>query len=212
MIKDSSPRPEENAKPLIAVVMGQGVVGRLDLNRFCSDSFDSCVPVVLFNANTKVGGLFHVPCPEAVDKSLAKFADPEVPNALAEIVRLVQPTEIRVRPGSQADPDRMCNPSLAANIMKRARAVCKCMENIVLSSQLQTSVRFEEEPTAYILVSMKDDELSVGTDANPSAIAVVSRDNKLPERFSGKLLSWSHFRPGYDATVKTTGYLRNLGF
>jgi hypothetical protein len=158
MIEDPSPPVDEKARPLVAVVMGQGVVGRLDLHRFCSDSFDSCMPVILFNAKTRIGGLFHVPCPSLVEGEF-EHSRPEIAAALREMVRLVEPTQIVVRPGAQANADHM-GTVMASQIRRAAVAVKKDVAKAVVSQGVTGEVRFEDQPSAYILVAMRDGELS----------------------------------------------------
>lgn len=79
-------------RPIVHLKMGQGVVADLSQVKLVSDDFSSCSPLVLFNARTAIGALFHVPAGELTDPALSG----QVKECLKGMYERVQPTEIHV--------------------------------------------------------------------------------------------------------------------
>lgn len=71
-------------RPVVKCTMGQGVIGQLDKVVLHSDRFSSCTPIILFNADSGRGGLFHFAAEQLAPQR----------SALWGIFAAVTPTEI----------------------------------------------------------------------------------------------------------------------
>jgi hypothetical protein len=74
------------ARPVIKLYMEQGVAAPLNRVQLHSAQFSTCSPVVLFNAGTGVGGLFHFGAKALADQR----------SALRQICALVNPTQVTI--------------------------------------------------------------------------------------------------------------------
>jgi hypothetical protein len=80
----NSPNFKASRRVVIKCTMGQGVVGHLGRVVLVSDQFSSCSPIVMFNAQTGMGGLFHF----AADNWKQQ------PDALKVMFQSIRPTVI----------------------------------------------------------------------------------------------------------------------
>lgn len=196
METDTRPPLEVAARPRIPVVMGQGAIGRL---------------VLIYTSMTKVGGLFHVPCP-AAENGLPKYHDQGVPEALNEMVRFVRPSEITVRPGSSALATGFRQEEEKAR--NAAKAVCEDMRRLATSAKLECAVNFDGNPCGLITVTARNGNLCASIEApTRGANAVVSRNNDLPDAYSIDVLSWSAYIHEADSSaVGDEFFLQGLKF
>ena len=87
-----------SSRPSITLYMGQGIVGYLGQYILHSTQFSSCAPIVMFNSNTGIGGLYHFPGGAA--KSLG-YTQPNSHLAfLLAMGEAVEPTDIYVHSGA----------------------------------------------------------------------------------------------------------------
>ena len=207
-------------RPQMMVAMGQGAIGRLDEIQLYSDSFSSCNPVILYNSETGMGGLFHVPSPgiegwrDGDDyRTVAPFDDVSmsyrggVREALAEMIELIKPTSIFVRPGghglseSREGHDSMRSGMLG--VIDTASYVAEDMKSIVGDLGLETEVVFQPEESSGV-VSVTGDGHG-GIDIHKSDITsrrevnLLRRD--LPEDLSDKTMVWSHIESTDDSVL-----------
>lgn len=124
-LSQNSPLLATSKRPQVMVAMCQGGVGPLQTLQFYSDSFSSCSPLILYNSQTGIGGLFHIPAPSIDDyrdldvrDGLKPFNEitygygdrPEVRESLKELIAMVQPDQVHLFPGShgiQNDENKM---------------------------------------------------------------------------------------------------------
>lgn len=90
-------------RDIIKVYMGQGVVANLGKYMVESDEFYSCAPIVMFNENTHVGGLYHFPA--SALKVFDRRFEEKMPSHKAYLLAMgeaIQPTHIYVHLGGDA--------------------------------------------------------------------------------------------------------------
>jgi hypothetical protein len=103
----------QDTRPVIALYMEQGVAGHLGQMILASQQFSTCSPMVMFNRNTKVGGLYHLPggASQQYKKSNLPFeTKPELNESYAPsmedlkaMCKYIQPTDIIVYLGAGVD-------------------------------------------------------------------------------------------------------------
>jgi len=89
-------------RPRIKLYMEQGVVAPLGRVVLFSMQFSSCSPVVIYNATTKMCGLYHFP---AARKLTKQGELTNVGDTLSRICKAVQPTIIYLYDGWDMAPD-----------------------------------------------------------------------------------------------------------
>ena len=81
-------------KTVVCLYTGQGAVGNFDDFGFYTGQFSSCSPVVMYNQDTHVGGLYHLPgkCGNEVE------LQQEWSDNILKIAEKVNPTTVRLFP------------------------------------------------------------------------------------------------------------------
>src|SRR6185503_5655286 len=90
----------------VAIYTGQAAIGNMNNFSFYTGQFSTCSPVVLHNAQTNVGALFHLPGKNGNRSKLLG----EWQTYIQPIIELVQPTDVWIFPtgeGSTADREEL---------------------------------------------------------------------------------------------------------
>lgn len=213
METDNESKPISD-RPQINLVMGQGAIGRMDQFKLYSDSFSTCMPVILYNQDTMIGGLFHVPSPGAsrsdrdvdgVDE--VYWARPlsddvsKVFDALAEMIRLVKPTSIIVTPGAHGadtqerrEEGATCNSNSVPPAARIAELVFEEVQEIAEKQGLDRVAEFRgDQLFASVMVTADSNGslLLVKESIDPAGVLTLSPDNTLSGEGSAKALTWS---------------------
>ncbi|MEM9045310.1 MAG: hypothetical protein AAGC81_11480 [Pseudomonadota bacterium] len=167
----------ENAKsiptkerPQLMVGMGQGAVGPLGQLQFYSDSFSTCSPVVLYNSETGIGGLFHVPAPRLEnwkdDETQEMLPDDQVDliyrdgvgEALKDMIELVKPDQIIVASGAFGGSNEQNQMGDAgAPVSKRNHHIQLDLQKIADNAGLNTKVELSHTKIERLTVTAKPD-------------------------------------------------------
>jgi chemotaxis receptor (MCP) glutamine deamidase CheD len=206
---DSKDSVKIDERPQVMVAMGQGAIGRLDQVQFYSDSFSSCMPMILYNIKTGVGGLFHVPSPkvnqERDSEAYTLSYRGGVRDALAEMIALVKPTDIVVKPGGDGLSELKGSTMLSVgpSALDVAGYVAKDLESIVKSQAVGSKVHFlREEPSGRVAVTASEEgglaianqDITCGKEIN------LLRSN-LPSSMSDQVLTWSFVGKGDESVL-----------
>ena len=81
-------------KTVVCLYTGQGAVGNFDSYGFYTGQFSSCSPVVMYNQETHVGGLYHLPGKNGDEVGLQQ----EWSNNILKIAEKVKPTTVKLFP------------------------------------------------------------------------------------------------------------------
>ncbi|HXT17133.1 MAG TPA: hypothetical protein VN706_15940 [Gemmatimonadaceae bacterium] len=83
---------------VVAFYTGQGVIGKLSEMSFYTGQFSTCSPVVMFNENTTMAGVYHLPgCNGTRSKLMTEWATNLMPMA-----DVVNPTHVYLFPSGDA--------------------------------------------------------------------------------------------------------------
>ncbi|HXT14571.1 MAG TPA: hypothetical protein VN706_03000 [Gemmatimonadaceae bacterium] len=87
----------------VAFYTGQAVVGNMNNFSFYTGQFSTCSPVVLYNSQTNVGGMFHLPGKNGTRSELLV----EWQSYIQPMIELIKPTDVWVfRSGGGSTADR----------------------------------------------------------------------------------------------------------
>lgn len=136
-----------NDRPRIMVAMGQGAVVHSDHYQLYSDSFSTCSPLIFYNEETKMIGLFHVPCPD-IDRDVPQdpynfslIYDDDTLQSIRDLMDIVKPTQVKLLPGSHlADTDSDSN---MKSMEKRMECLQDDMQGILNDLELNTEVDYK---------------------------------------------------------------------
>lgn len=173
---------QPNNRPQMMVAMQQGFVGPMNNFQAFSDGFSACSALVIYNSETGIGGLFHVPSPtvngyQNEDNPRAGFMPydsdgvsvtfPKETRAdLQKFFAMVQPDQVTLYPGGDARDDQV-DPEFG-NMMRAGNEISSFDQaKLYTQEELKTimievgvddqAMRFNETQVAKLTVTAAND-------------------------------------------------------
>ncbi|MEM1275384.1 MAG: hypothetical protein AAGH74_02580 [Pseudomonadota bacterium] len=205
-------------RPQLMIGMGQGAVGPLNQLQFYSDSFSSCSPLVLYNSQTGIGGLFHVPAPAVEnwrdvetgnllpDDQVKMTYAPGVAQSLKDMIELVKPDQMVLFAGSLGGSNEKNAIGFSgAPVSVRNHHIQLDLQKTVDAAGLNAKVQFVNKGTERLTVTATSNGKNL--DINKTAIKstkdvdLLDSEGVLPDGLKDKAVVRSNIQDDSDSAV-----------